>query len=47
MNVFDATGRLCAQRLECAAEEAFVLPEGVYVFKVSVDGVVKSVKVVR
>ena len=47
VNVFDATGRLCAQRLQCAAEEAFVLPEGVYVFKVSVDGVVKSVKVVR
>ncbi|MDD3479344.1 MAG: endonuclease [Paludibacteraceae bacterium] len=47
VNVFDATGRLCAQRLQCAAEEAFVLPEGVYVFKVSVDGVVQSVKVVR
>ena len=47
VNVFDATGRLCAQRLQCATEEAFVLPEGVYVFKVSVDGVVKSVKVVR
>ena len=47
VNVFDATGRLCAQHLQCAAEEAFVLPEGVYVFKVSVDGVVKSVKVVR
>jgi hypothetical protein len=47
VNVFDATGRLCAQRLQCAAEEAFVLPEGVYVFKVSVDGAVKSVKVVR
>ncbi|HRS68145.1 MAG TPA: endonuclease [Paludibacteraceae bacterium] len=47
VNVFDATGRLCAQRLQSATEEAFVLPEGVYVFKVSVDGVVKSVKVVR
>lgn len=47
VNVFDATGRLCVQRLQSATEEVFVLPEGVYVFKVSVDGVIKSVKVVR
>lgn len=47
LTVFDGMGRLCAQRINCATEEAFVLPEGVYVFKVFVNGVVKSVKVVR
>ena len=45
--VFDTMGRLCAQRTNCATEETFILPQGVYLFKVAINGHVQSVKVVR
>jgi len=47
VTVFDTTGRLCTQRMDCATEETFVLPQGVYVFKVAINGAVQSSKVVR